>query len=237
MITLGNGIYSVVNSVDIIVPVYNEEEGLESFYARIRSIGVTANLVFIDNASTDRTVEILKSFDDVKLILHDKNEGYGGSINDGIRSTDGEIILIIDADCEYPPEAIPDMLRKFETQEVVYASRFLDHQNENMPLLKRKGNQIISGLFNLLFRQRVTDLYTGCKAFRRATLSGFAMERSGFESVLEMAVHFSRSGYKISEVPVKFVSRQTGVSQMKHVSEVFKYLYFLLRYYVKGKKR
>lgn len=224
-----------MNSVDIIVPVRNEEEGLESFYARVRSIGITANIVFIDNASTDRTVEILKGFDDVKLILHDKNEGYGGSINDGIRSSDGDIILIIDADCEYPPEAIPDMLRKLETEDVVYTSRFLDNQNENMPFLKRKGNQIISRLFNILFRQQVTDLYTGCKVFRRAALSGFAMERSGFESVLEMAVHFSHSGYVISEVPVKFVSRQTGSSQMKHVSELLKYLFLLLRYYVKGR--
>lgn len=227
----------MLEAIDIIVPVYNEEEGLEAFYQRMKSVPVTANLIFIDNASTDRTVDILKSFDDVSIILHDKNEGYGGSINDGIRNSQANIILVIDADCEYPPEAIPDILRKLESESVVYASRFLNRQNDNMPLIKRKGNQLISFLFNVLFRQKVTDLYTGCKAFRRDTVDGFAMERSGFESVLEMAVHFANSGFTIAEVPVKFESRKTGKSQMKHVSEVVKFLYLLIAYFLKGKSR
>lgn len=227
----------MMGAIDIIVPVYNEEEGLETFYKRIKSVPVAANLIFIDNASTDRTVDILKSFDDVSIILHDKNEGYGSSINDGIKSSKADIILVIDADCEYPPEAIPDILRKLESEEVVYTSRFLDGKNDDMPLIKRKGNQLISFLFNMLFRQKVTDLYTGCKAFRRYTLDGFAMERSGFESVLEMAVHFANSGYTISEVPVKFESRQTGTSQMKHVSEVFKFLYLLMAYFLQGNNK
>ena len=227
----------MLEAIDILVPVYNEEEGLETFYKRMKNVPVAANHIFIDNASTDRTADILRSFEDVSIILHDKNEGYGGSINDGIRNSQADIILVIDADCEYPPEAIPDILRKLESEDVVYASRFLDGRNENMPLIKRKGNQLISFLFNMFFRQKVTDLYTGCKAFRRHTLDGFAMERSGFESVLEMAVHFANSGYTISEVPVKFESRKTGVSQMKHVSEVVKFLYLLIAYFLKGKNK
>ena len=227
----------MLEAIDILVPVYNEEEGLETFYKRMKNVPVAANHIFIDNASTDRTADILRSFEHVSIILHDKNEGYGGSINDGIRNSQADIILVIDADCEYPPEAIPDILRKLESEDVVYASRFLDGRNENMPLIKRKGNQLISFLFNMFFRQKVTDLYTGCKAFRRHTLDGFAMERSGFESVLEMAVHFANSGYTISEVPVKFESRKTGVSQMKHVSEVVKFLYLLIAYFLKGKNK
>lgn len=227
----------MLEAIDILVPVYNEEEGLEAFYQRMKSVPVAANIIFIDNASTDRTVDILKTFKDVSIILHDKNEGYGGSINDGIRNSQGAIILVIDADCEYPPEAIPHILRKLESESVVYASRFLDRQNDNMPFIKRKGNQLISLLFNVLFKQKVTDLYTGCKGFRRDTVEGFAMERSGFESVLEMAVHFANAGFTIVEVPVKFESRKTGISQMKHASEVVKFLYLLIAYFLKGKNR
>ena len=126
------------------------------------SLNLGLNVVYIDNCSADRSVEIIEAFESVTLVRHDSNEGYGGSIIYGIAHSSNDKIIIIDADCEYPPEALPEMAAGLDQVEVVYTSRFLEANNDFMPRLKKYGNQLISALFNRLFQQRVTDLYTGC---------------------------------------------------------------------------
>lgn len=221
----------MVNKTDVIVPVFNEEDILGEFFRRIQALNLNLNLIFIDNASTDRSLDILESFEDVTIIKHDTNEGYGGSLIDGMSCCRNENIIIIDADCEYPPEAIPDILRTLEAEDVVYASRFRARRSAseaNMPYLKMFGNRIISMLFNVLFGQRTTDLYTGCKGFKRHCIEGLAFRRRGFEHVLEFACMVSRRGYRIAEVPVVFEPRSTGSSKMSHVSETLKFLGLLV---------
>lgn len=227
----------MAGEIDLIVPVHNEEEGLRTFYHRIRDIPIKLNLIFVDNASTDKTLEILKTFDDITVIEHDTNEGYGASICDGIHNSKGEIIVIIDADCEYPPESIPLLVRTLEKSDVVYASRFLERSHADMPFLKMFGNKIISSTFNLLFAQKVTDLYTGCKALKRSVLKEINLNKKGFEHVLEMAVQLSRKGIAIHEISVKFTPRRTGHSKMNHLSETLKFLYLIFYYYFLSKIR
>jgi len=219
--------------IDVIVPVYNEEMVLQQFYRKIRAVPLDINLTFIDNASTDKSLSILEGFNDTRVIKHDRNEGYGASLCDGIRNTTEEIIAIIDADCEYPPESLYEMVAQLDTADVVYASRFLKSQHLNMPFLKMLGNKMITGLFNLLFNQNVTDLYTGCKVLKRSALGGISLERQGFEHVLELGVKLAKKGVSIAEVHVDFSPRQTGRSKMKHLQETSKYIYLIFYYYFK----
>lgn len=216
---------------DIVVPVFNEEGILEEFYSRISKLGLDIKLIFIDNASVDSSLSILESFKDVTIIRHQSNEGYGSSLIDGMRHGCSENIIIIDADCEYPPEAIPDILKTLQKHDLVYASRLLFRKSareSNMPRLKILGNAIISGLFNLLFRQHTTDLYTGCKGFKRKCLENVTFSRKGFEHVLEFACILSSRGYKIFDIPIPFSPRNSGTSKMSHLSETLKFLYFLV---------
>ncbi len=222
--------------IDVIVPVYNEEAVLEEFYRRLSTLPVPIHAIFIDNASTDSSLSIIKSFPDVSVIEHSRNEGYGASLRDGIRSATSDRVVIIDADCEYPPEAIPEMVRRLERCEVIYASRFLEKQQTKMPRLKVLGNKTITGLFNVLFNQHLTDLYTGAKAFRRSAVAELPLELDGFEHVLEFAARLSRAGVRIEELHVTFQPRWTGTSKMSHLQETVKYCYFLLFYFFTLKK-
>ncbi|MDG1942973.1 MAG: glycosyltransferase family 2 protein [Halioglobus sp.] len=219
-------------TIDVIVPVFNEAEILELFYKRISALGLPLNLIFVDNASSDDSAHIIQGFSGATLIQHDINEGYGGSLIDGITYSHNDTIIIIDADCEYPPEAIPDILEALQTNDVVYTSRLLIHPPPNMPWLKSLGNQIISGLYNVLFGQSTTDLYTGCKGFKRHCVEGLSFKRKGFEHVLELACLLSRRGYRIVDVPVNFEPRSTGNSKMSHASETLKFLLLILFYAV-----
>jgi len=216
--------------IDVIIPVYNEEEGLEQFIQRVQSLPMKFNLIFVDNASTDRTVEILQGLKDITIIRHNTNEGYGASICDGISHSKGERIVITDADCEYPPESIPKLVKRLEKSDVIYASRFLEKTNAHMPYLKLIGNKIITVIFNLLFNQKITDLYTGCKALKRSALENIKLERKGFEHVLELSVRLAKKGIRIDELFVEYEPRQTGYSKMKHVSETIKFLYLIVWY-------
>ena len=221
------------NQIDVIVPVYNEEEGLPEFITRLSSLPLQIHPIFIDNASTDNSLQILNKVEGATVIRHSTNEGYGASLRDGIQSSTADRIVVIDADCEYPPEAIPELIKKLDNEDVVFASRFLLPEKQTpIPFVKAFGNKLISGLFNLLFKQQTTDLYTGSKAFRRSAVIDLTLERNGFEHVLEFAARLAKRGISITEIHVAFRPRRTGSSKMMHLSETIKYLYYLTYYYL-----
>jgi glycosyltransferase involved in cell wall biosynthesis len=199
----------------------------------LQALRLSCQPIFIDNASTDNSLALLKRYPDAMVIEHTFNEGYGSSIIDGFAAGVNENIVIIDADCEYPPECIPHLLAAIENNQVVYASRFRDRnttRQTNTGWLKMKGNQCISHLYSRLFSQDVTDLYTGCKAIKRSCLNQIKLEQKGFEHVLELSVKLAAKQIPIHEIPVDFFPRQAGQSKMNHVTETAKYFYWLLRY-------
>lgn len=218
------------NSVDVIVPVFNEVENLPDFFARWQKLQLEATLIFVDNGSTDGSLELLKQQPRAQVIAHPHNEGYGASILDGIRAGRNKKIVVIDADGEYPLECLPALLSALEHHDVVYASRFLASGAAVMPWLKARGNQMISQAFNRLFQQQVTDLYTGCKAFKRSCLDGMVLEQTGFEHVLELSAKLAARQYTIHEIPVVFSPRRAGKSKMRHGIETAKFFYWLLQY-------
>lgn len=221
------------------MPVLNERENLPVFCQRIALLACAdeLRLIFVDNGSSDGSLDFLRTIKNAMIIEHTHNEGYGASLRDGINAAQGDFIVIIDADCEYAPEIIPRLIAELrQGKPVVYASRFLQGDCANvdaMPRFKVLGNRIISQLFNFLFHQRVTDLYTGCKALRRECVRGMHMKRNGFEQVLEIAVLLTQQGCRIDEVPVVFAPRSSGVSKMSHIVETAKYLFWLLFYRLK----
>ena len=215
-------------AVDIVVPVCNEEACVDEFVDRVSALGMREALLFVDNASSDRTVERIQQYPGIRLIRHDRNEGYGASIRDGIEHSDAMAVVIIDADMEYPPESIPDLVAALERYPVVYASRFLGDRPPDMPWARRRGNALVSGVFNVLFRQATTDLYTGMKALRREALDALALRRDGFEHVAEMGVQLAQAEYRIHEVPVTYVPRSSGVSKMRHLRETANYAWYIV---------
>jgi glycosyltransferase involved in cell wall biosynthesis len=222
-------------SADIIIPVYNERDNLPSLLARLQALpdASSFHLVFVDNASTDGSVEFLETVPGATIIRHPRNLGYGASLRSGMAATKTDRWVIIDADCEYPPECIPQLLQKLADHNVVYASRLLGKNNAQqagMPPFKWRGNRMISSAYNILFGQNTTDLYTGCKALRRQCLRNIDLQRDGFGQVLELAANLAVRGYHIREVAVDFVPRSHGQSKMLHVSETLKYIFWLLFY-------
>lgn len=222
----------MTRALDIVVPVLNEEASIDEFHARLAGLGYADALLFVDNASTDGTVARIERHGS-RVLRHATNEGYGASIRDGIAASDAELVIVIDADLEYPPEAIPALVAALRTDPIVYASRFLGGEAPDMPLLRRAGNRLVSGLFNMLYRQDTTDLYTGMKGMRRTALPLDRLRRNGFEHCVELAALITLSGLRIAEIPITYTPRQRGRSKMRHVPETLKLLAHLVRYWVR----
>jgi glycosyltransferase involved in cell wall biosynthesis len=223
-----SGRETLPRAVDIIVPVYNEEACVDEFVERVTAVGLREALIFVDNASTDLTVQRIEQHADVRLVRHDRNAGYGASVRDGIARSGAAAIVIIDADLEYPPESIPDLLTALGRHSVVYGSRFLGDGQPDMSWVRRCGNGLISVVFNTLFRQATTDLYTGMKALRRDALDSLTLRRDGFEHVAEMGVQLAQAGHRIYEIPVRYAPRATGVSKMRHLRETVNYVWYIV---------
>jgi len=219
-------------SLDIIVPVLNEEASIDEFHERIARLGYAGAVLYVDNASTDGTIGRIERHR-ARLLRHARNEGYGASIRDGIAATRGELIVIIDADLEYPPEAIPALIEALHTHPVVYASRFLGARPPDMPLARRAGNRAATALCNVLFGQRTTDLQTGMKGLRRSALPLDQLRRDGFEHTIELAALITLADHRIHEVAVEYRPRNRGRSKMHHVPEGVKLITHLLSYWLR----
>jgi glycosyltransferase involved in cell wall biosynthesis len=211
--------------LDVVVPVYNEEDAVAELVERLRRACPDARVIVVDNASTDRTAALLAAMPGVDVVRHDVNLGYGRSLADGIAAGRGERIVMLDGDLEYAPEDVPALDRALRTSPAVYGSRFLGRAQPvpGAPLVWAMGNRVVTACFNLLFGQRLTDLYTGIRGVRREALPPDGFESPGFEFVLELAAMLARRGARIAEVPVGYRPRRSGRSKMRHVRELAKY--------------
>lgn len=215
----------VKGTTDIVIPTCNEAATIPDLLRRLRAACPAARLIFVDNASTDTTVDLLREAGIADIVQHAENLGYGRSLLDGMRHGDGEHVVVIDADLEYSPEDIPAMLARLSDADAVIGSRFLQTGTSaiDMQRYRSLGNGLVTGLFNLLFRQNLTDLYTGVRAFNRSALPLDDLQSSGFEFVLELSARLVSAGVEIVETPVEYTPRSTGASKMKHVPEFLRF--------------
>ncbi len=222
------GARTAFDDTEIVVPIYNEAATVDALIERLQRACPGSRVVFVDNASTDGTLERLAAHPEVDVVRHPRNLGYGRSIRDGIAACRRTNVVVIDADLEYQPEDVPAVVAALATSPVVHGSRFLGPDAARaMRGTRRLGNGLVTALFNVLFGQRLTDLYTGVRGYRRADVPLDRLTRDGFEFVLEASARFALAGVRIVEVPVRYVVRTTGRSKMRHVREFAKFAWCL----------
>jgi glycosyltransferase involved in cell wall biosynthesis len=204
--------------ISIIIPAYNEEETIAAVIQRIASISLGAiekEIIVIDDASTDRTAEVLKSLHNIRSIRHSRNAGKGAALTTGIHASTGDLVIFQDADLEYAPEDYPVVLRPLIEGrcDVVMGSRFLRERpvfwgTRKSPYLNHYiGNLLIVWCTNVLYGKQFTD-YEGCyKAFRRSLLLDTPVKATGFEFDNELICKVMRKGAQIAEVPIQYHPR------------------------------
>jgi glycosyltransferase involved in cell wall biosynthesis len=199
--------------ISIIIPVYNEEKTIKDVIKNIRRLSLrkynmSKEIIIVDDCSTDETKNILVHSKGIKLLVHKNNMGKGASIRTGLEKSDGELIIIQDADLEYNPGEIPKLIEAvLNGNDVVYGSRFLGNIVGQRIVLHEIGNKILSLLTVILYQKRITDMETGYKLFRKDVIRGMKIRSERFEFEPEITAKVLKKGYRIKEVPINFYPR------------------------------
>jgi glycosyltransferase involved in cell wall biosynthesis len=201
--------------ISIVIPAYNEEATVGEVLAQIdrldwASVGMEHEVIVVDDGSTDRTSEVAGRFPGVRLLRHPTNRGKGRAVRTALEHATGDVILIQDADLEYPPSNYPDLLAPFLREEarVVYGSRFRScRYPAGMRLTNFLANRFGTWLENRLYGLHLSDAATGHKVFHRDVLRKLSLESEGFELCAELNAGIGRLQVPVFEVPIPYRAR------------------------------
>jgi glycosyltransferase involved in cell wall biosynthesis len=200
--------------LSIVVPVYNEEATVRSVIDRLLAIDlpVPREILVVNDGSTDGTRGVLDAIPEVKgtlRIVHaEANGGKGRAIRTGFEQARGTIVAIQDADLELDPAQLKDLVAPILSGEakVVYGSRFLAGLPA-APWLTIVANKVLTGVTNLLYGSRITDMETCYKIMRTDVARGLDLEANRFDIEPEITAKVLRQGLRIVERPVRFEPR------------------------------
>ncbi len=217
--------------LSVIIPAYNELDTIEESIARVKRVGLDAEIIVVDDCSTDGTRDLLQRIPDIKLVLHDHNMGKGMAIRTALQHVTGDIVIIQDADLEYEPDDFPVMVEPIIAGEadVVYGSRFLSSRPK-MRLSNYIANRILAFTASILFGARITDEATCYKAFRADLIKGLNLTCRRFEFCPEVTAKVLRGGVRIMEVPIRYTARTAAMGKKINAWDGVVALWTLIKY-------
>ena len=185
LIMFSNIIWGTMN-LSVVIPVYNEVENIGEIIKRVQSTKLAQEIIIVDDGSKDGTRDALQKLaeqDQVRVILHERNQGKGAAVVSVLRSAKGDILLIQDADLEYDPRDYPTLLQPIEEglADVVYGSRFLGAPHRVTMFWHMVANRLLTFMTNILYNTILTDMETGYKVFRREVLNGMTLRANSFD--------------------------------------------------------
>lgn len=194
------------------MPAYNEEKTIRQIVQRVQDVGLAYEIVIVDDGSQDGTREILTELEkmpDVRVILHEKNQGKGAAVVTAIGAATGDVMLIQDADLEYDPRDYLALLKPIEEgiADVVFGSRFLGGPRRPLFFWNMVANKILTLVTNILYNNILTDMETGYKVFCREVVEGMTIKAKRFDFEPEFTAKLLKKKVRIYEVPISFNPR------------------------------
>jgi glycosyltransferase involved in cell wall biosynthesis len=181
---------------------------------KVVAIPQVLEVIVVDDCSTDKTAEIARrlaeTYPQVQLVCHRENLGKTEALKTGIGLTRGDIVIVQDADLEYDPDEILDVIRPILEghADVVYGSRFLVRRAARVLYFYHfLANKLLTFTSNLLTNLNMTDIETGYKAFRGDIIRNMVIVSSGFGFEVEATAKIAKLGCAIYEVPISYYGR------------------------------
>lgn len=202
--------------VTIIVPALNEANTIGEVVDRLLALPISAQIIVVNDGSTDATGQILDSYGDrITVLTNERPTGKGSAIRKAVPQATGRVTIIQDADLEYAPEQIPTLIKPIlEGEEsVVYGSRFHHGLPKEMALPNKIVNVLLALSVRTLFRSPMTDEATCYKAFKTQILQGMELECVRFEFCPEVTAKALRMGYRIVEQPIEYTPRSKAAGK------------------------
>jgi glycosyltransferase involved in cell wall biosynthesis len=205
-----------------ILPCFNEQQNIADLVFQLHNfVGLT---MVVDDSSTDDTVQ--KATDAGAYIVRKYGKrGFGSTLKRGMDEAllkDCDIIVTLDGDGQHDPNEALSVIKPIEDgiADVVIGSRFIKN-NSNIPEYRKFGIKVITWLFNVFHKQKITDSQCCFRAYKKEVIQNMIMNEDGFSFSTETLVRARALGYRIAEVPVKVLyhkqfSRNSTLNPIKH---------------------
>lgn len=222
-------------NLSVVIPVYNEVNNITEIIKRVQAQKLANEIIIVDDGSSDGTRDLLKRLNGkkkVRVILHERNQGKGAAVVTGLKASNGDILLIQDADLEYDPRDYPQILRPIEEgiADVVYGSRFLGGAHRVTMFWHMVANRMLTTMTNILYDTILTDMETGYKAFRRNVIEGMTIHAKRFDFEPEFTAKILKRHHRIFEVPITFNPRDYSQGKKIKLKDAFEAVWTLLKY-------
>jgi len=222
-------------NLTVVIPVYNEVENIGEILKRVQATKLAKEIIVVDDGSKDGTRDALRDLDgreNVRVILHERNQGKGAAVVTGLRAAQGDVLLIQDADLEYDPREYPILLQPIEEgkADVVYGSRFLGAPHRVTMFWHLIANRLLTFMTNILYNTILTDMETGYKVFRREVIEGMNIRAKRFDFEPEFTAKVLKRNYRIFEVPISFNPRDYSQGKKIKLKDAFEAVWTLLKY-------
>jgi glycosyltransferase involved in cell wall biosynthesis len=200
----------------VVIPAFNERGSIAETVTEVDRVLRTANLRFevivVDDGSTDGTADAAAATP-CRVIRVKNNRGYGAALKRGIAAARSEVIAITDADGTYPVDRIPDLVARAREADMVVGAR--TGAEVNIPLARRPAKWALTRISSYLCGQRIPDLNSGMRVFRRAHFARFLrIVPNGFSFTTTMTLAFLCNGLAVEYVPIDYRKR-VGESKIR----------------------
>jgi glycosyltransferase involved in cell wall biosynthesis len=222
--------------VSVLIPVYNEASTIAEIVERVRAAPYTTEIICVDDCSTDGTRDLLGrllSEGKIQQALYQKvNQGKGAAVRAAIAASNGDIVIVQDADLEYSPADWPTLFEPLVQgrADAVFGSRFLGGTHRVLYYWHSVGNAFLTTLSNMFSNLNLTDMECCYKAVRGELARSLTLksERFGFEP--EITARLARANARIYEVPVAYSGRTYLEGKKITWRDGFAALFHILRY-------
>lgn len=217
--------------VSIVIPVHNEEEAIGDDLDVIRDTmkhsAYDYEIIVVDDGSTDKSAEIVRSKSDVALIQHSYNKGVGAARKTGLLHARGHIVVMTDGDGTYPNQDIPALLGFFQTYDMVVGARVVE--SGTWRSLRAPAKWAIRQLACFITGAAIPDLNSGFRAFRRdIALKFFNILPDTHSWVSTLTIAFLANGYDVKYIPIAYHKRK-GKSTFHPLKDTLNYVTLVVR--------
>lgn len=223
--------------LSVVIPVFNEQSKLAETVRRVLEVRQVLEVIIVDDGSKDGTLmiarELAQSHRQVRLIEHKQNSGKTAALKTGFALTQGDIVIVQDADLEYDPSEIQEIIRPILEghADVVYGSRFLVRRATRVLYFYHfVGNKVLTFLSNMLTNLNMTDIETGYKAFKGEIVRNMIIDSNGFGFEVEVTAKVAKLGCAIYEVPISYYGRTYEEGKKISMKDGLKALWLVFRF-------
>lgn len=213
-------------TLTIVIPAYNEAAGIRAVLSRICADYPDAEIIVVDDGSTDGTGDQLQGLP-VRVLRQPYNKGNGAAVKAGIRAAHGDYILLLDADGQQDPAEIGALLTHTGVYDLIVGARVKSSQQN---IVRALGNGALELMASYLAGTRIPDLTSGFRVFRRAVIVEFIHllpNRYSYPTTSTLA--FLKAGYNVRFVPVVARKRRGGRSGQKLLQNGGRFVLIILR--------